>query len=76
MTNFRSATTTSVSKHTSLLLFFCDTYLLQYDMYSEIHNIGDRATRLDFGIAPTSFSFSSLKMTTMQNKLAKKKEKI
>jgi hypothetical protein len=58
MTNLRGATT-SVSKLPVLLLFFfCDTYVLHYE-YSEMHNIGDRATKLDFGIAPTSFSTTS-----------------
>jgi len=58
MTNLRGATT-SVSKLPVLLLFFfCDAYLLHYE-YSEMHNIGDRATKLDFGIAPTSFSTTS-----------------
>jgi hypothetical protein len=57
MTNLRGATT-SVSKLPVLLLFFfCDTYVLHYE-YSEMHNIGDRATKLDFGIAPTSVSTS------------------
>jgi hypothetical protein len=41
-----------------LLFFFCDTYVLHYE-YSEMHNIGDRATKLDFGIAPTSVSTTS-----------------
>jgi hypothetical protein len=70
MTNLRSATT-SVSKRV-LLLFFCDTYLLHYE-YSEIHNIGDRATKLDFGIAPTSFSNITffVKMTKTNSKMAK-----
>jgi len=59
MTNLRGATTTSVSKRVLLLLFFfCDAYVLHYE-YSEMHNIGDRATKLDFGIAPTSVSTTS-----------------